>query len=49
MTDINGEIDAMVESIHMEILALSKLADAVQEKIAAVAQSVLELEEKLTS
>ncbi len=48
MADINGEIDAMVESLHMEVLALIKLAEAVQKKTADVAQSLLELGEKLT-
>ncbi len=49
MADINGEIDAMVESIHMEILALIKLAEAVQKKTEEVAQSVINLEQKLES
>ncbi len=42
------ETEKMLEVLHMEILALIKLAEAVQTKTAEVAQSVLELEEKIT-
>ena len=41
------EAEAIIESLHMEILALIKLTEAVQKKTANVAQSLLELEEKL--
>ncbi len=44
----SDETEKMLDALHMEILALIKLAEAVQTKTAEVAQSVLELEEKLT-
>ena len=45
----DDETEKMLDALHMEILALIKLAEAVQTKTAAVAQSVLELEQKLES
>ena len=44
----SDEAEKMLDALHMEILTLIKLAEAVQTKTAEVAQSVLELEEKLT-
>ena len=41
------EIEQMLESLHMEILALLKLTEAIQKKAEGVAQSVIDLEQKL--
>ncbi len=45
----SDETEEMLEALHMEILALIKLAEAVQQKTEAVAQAVLDLEQKLAS
>ena len=46
MTEVD-EIDKMIETLHMEILVLIKLTEAIQGKAAEIAQTVLELERGL--
>ena len=47
MDEIADDIDRMIEALHMEILVLIKLTEAIQEKTKGVAQAVLDLEQKL--